>query len=313
MKNKKDFLSITDFSPKEIWEVIAIAKKLKIEFKQSGKVHEDLKNKSLVMIFEKPSLRTRLSFEIGMTKLGGHAVYLGPSDIGMGVRESIPDVAKVVSSMGEIIMARTFKHQTVEKLAKNAKVPAINGLSDLEHPCQALADFMTIWEAKGKLEKLKMAFVGDGDNNIAHSLCLGAAMLGVSFTCASPTGYWMKPEIISKAKKIALTTGAVIIQTNDSQEAVGKADIIYADTWVSMGDEVEKEKRLAFFVSYQVNKQLMEKAKEDAIFMHDLPAYRNQEVTEDVIDGLQSVVFQQAENRMWAQMALILHLLRDKN
>ena len=311
MKNKKDFLSITDLSPKAIWEIILMAKNLKSKFNQGDAIQESLKNKSLIMIFEKPSLRTRLSFEMGMVKLGGHAVYLGPSDIGIGIRESVSDIAKVTSSMGEIIVARTFKHQTVEELAKSSKVPVINGLSDLEHPCQALADFMTIWEVKGKLEELKIAFIGDGENNIAHSLCLGTAMLGASFSCASPSQYWMKAEIVSKAKEIALNTGALITETVNAQVAVENADIVYTDTWVSMGDEIEKEERLKTFNPYQVNKQLMKEAKKNAIFMHDLPACRGNEVTTDVIDGLQSVVFQQAENRMWAQMALTLYLLKN--
>lgn len=311
MKNKKDFLSITDFSPKAIWEIIILAQKLKKESNQSDGIKEILKNKSLVMIFEKPSLRTRLSFEIGMAKLGGYSVYLGPSDIGMRVRESVSDIAKVTSSMGEIIVARTFKHRTIEELAKNSKVPVINGLSDLEHPCQALADFMTVWEIKGELEELKIAFIGDGANNITHSLCLGTAILGASFTCASPSGYWMRSEVVNKAKKIATKTGGLIVETINPQTAVADADIIYTDTWVSMGSEAEKEKRLRVFASYQVNKQLMKKAKKDAIFMHDLPAYRDSEVTTDVVDGSQSVVFQQAENRMWVQMALILYLLKN--
>ena len=241
MKNKKDFLSITDLSSKEIWGVIILAKNLKNKFNQCDAVQESLKNKSLIMIFEKPSLRTRLSFEMGMIKLGGHSVYLGASDIGMGIRESISDVAKVVSDIGEIIVARTFKHQTVEELAKNSTVPVINGLSDLEHPCQALADFMTMWETTGKLEKLKIAFVGDGENNIVHSLCLGTAVLGASFVCASPNKYWMKSEIVGRAKEIALKTGALVEEVTDPQVAVENADIVYTDTWISMGDEYEKK------------------------------------------------------------------------
>ena len=311
MKNKKDFLSITDLSSKEIWEIILMAKNLKNKFNQCDAIQENLKNKNLIMIFEKPSLRTRLSFEMGMIKLGGHAIYLGPSDIGMGIRESIPDVAKVASGMGGIIVARTFKQQTVEELAKYSTAPVINGLSDLEHPCQALADFMTIWEITGKLEELKIAFIGDGENNIAHSLCLGTAMLGASFVCASPTQYWMKAEIVSKAKEMALKTGALIEEVINPQAAVKDADIVYTDTWISMGDEIERKERLKILNPYQVNKQLMKKAQKNAIFMHDLPAYRGDEVTTDVIDGLQSVVFQQAENRMWVQMALILYLLKN--
>lgn len=307
MKYKKDFLSITDLSPKEILGIFSVAKKLKTEYKQTNKLNEPLKNQTLVMIFEKPSLRTRVSFEAGITKLGGHAIYLGPNDIGMGTRESVHDIAKVVSSMGEIIMARTFKHKTIEELATYAKVPVINGLSDLEHPCQALADVLTIWETKGTIENLKIAFVGDGDNNVAHSLSLLTTVLGASFSCASPKGYWMNPTIVAKAKNI--TANAVIAETTNPQEAVANADVVYTDTWISMGDEKEKETRLKTFLPYQVTPELMKLAKKEAIFMHDLPAYRENEVTADVIDGRQSVVFQQAENRMWVQMALILHFI----
>lgn len=308
MKNKKDFLSITDLSPKEILEVFSMAKKLKETLKHTDGINEVLKNKSLIMIFEKPSLRTRVSFEAGLTKLSGHAIYLAPDDICMGKRESVHDIAKVVSSMGDIIMARTFSHQTVKELAEHASVPVINGLSDLEHPCQILADFMTIWETKGTIENLKIAFVGDGDNNVTHSLSLAATMLEASFSCASPKGYWMNRRIVDKAKKI--NSNAVIVETTDPQETVTGADVVYTDTWISMGDEEEKETRLKTFIPYQVTTTLMKNAKPDAIFMHDLPAYRGNEVTPEVIDGSQSVVFQQAENRMWVQMALILYLLK---
>ena len=264
------------------------------------------------MIFEKPSLRTRVSFEAGMTQLGGHAIYLAPSDIGMGKRESVADTAKVVSSMADIIMARTFSHKTVKKLAKYSKVPVINGLSDLEHPCQILADLMTIWEVKGKLKGLTISYVGDAENNVTHSLCLGAAILGIHFKCGSPKRYWMKKNVVGNAKKIAQKTKSIILETDNPKEAVKDADVVYTDTWVSMGDEREKEKRLKIFKPFQVNKQLMRLAKKDAIFMHDLPAYRGNEVTADVIDGKQSVVFQEAENRLHVQKALLVYLL-NKN
>lgn len=261
------------------------------------------------MIFEKPSLRTRVSFETGMTQLGGHAIYLAPSDIGMGKRESVSDTAKVLSSMVNIIMARTFSHTTVTKLAKYSSVPVINALSDLEHPCQILADLMTTWEIKGILKDLTIGYVGDGENNIPHSLCLGAAILGMHFRCGSPKGYLMKKEVVGNAKKIAQKTGSKILETTDPKKAVEDADVVYTDTWVSMGDEKEKEKRLKTFKAYQVNKQLMKLAKKNAIFMHDLPAYRGNEVSADVIDGKQSVVFQEAENRLHAQKALLVYLL----
>ena len=304
---KKDFLSITDLSAKEIWNVLDVAQKLKKELKKNGANKPIFKGKTLVMIFEKPSLRTRLSFEIGMTQLGGHAIYLAPADIGLGVRELISDVAKVTSSMGNMIMARTFKHSTVEELAKYSTVPVINGLSDLEHPCQIMADLLTILETKGKFKGLKIAYLGDSGNNVTHSLALAAGLLGINFVTASPKGYWMKPEIVTMAKKGI----GLISQTDNPESAVKNADVVYTDTWVSMGDEVEKEKRLKIFPSFQVTAKLMNLAKKDAIFMHDLPAYRGNEVEAGVIDGKQSVVFQQAENRLHAQKGLTAYLLND--
>lgn len=290
----KHFLSITDLTAKEIWQVFALAK---------GQNKPLLKGKSLAMIFEKPSLRTRLSFEIAMKQLGGHAVYLSPSDIAMGERESVSDVAKVTSSMADMIMARVFAHKTVEELAKYSQVPVINGLSDLEHPCQVLTDLFTIWEIKKKIKGLKIAYVGDGENNVTHSLCLGATMLGAMFASGSPKGYWMSPAISAIAKKYG-----TVLETVDPKEAVKNADVVVTDTWVSMGD-ADKEERMKILKPYQVNKKLMSLAKKDAIFMHCLPAYRGSEVSADVIDGEQSVVFQEAENRLHIQKALILKLM----
>ncbi len=261
------------------------------------------------MVFEKPSLRTRVSFETGMTQLGGHAIYLAPSDIGMGKRESIGDTAKVLSSMVDILLARTFDHSTVTELAANSSVPVINALSDLEHPCQILADLMTIYEIKRTLDGLKIAYVGDGENNVTHSLCLASGKLGMEFACASPNGFGMKKNIVRKAKQSALKTHAKITETTDPVEAVRNADAVITDTWVSMGDEAEKKKRFEIFKPYQVNERLMDNAKNDAIFLHCLPAYRGNEVTSDVIDGKQSVVFQEAENRLHAQKALLVFLL----
>jgi ornithine carbamoyltransferase len=308
----KHFLSITDLTAKEIWQVLIMAKKLKTELKESGKNKSLLKGKTLAMVFEKPSLRTRISFEISMTQLGGHAIYLAPADIGMGKRESIHDTAKVISSMVDIIMARTFSHKTVEELAKYSKVSVINGLSNLEHPCQILADLMTIWEVKGKLEALTIGYVGDGENNVTHSLCLAAALLGIHFKCGSPKGFLMNQNVVADAKQYTKKTGAKIIETNDPKEAVKDADVVVTDTWVSMGNEVEKDKRTKIFKSYQVNKKLMKFAKKDSIFMHCLPAYRGNETVTEVIDGTQSVVFQEAENRLHTQKALILYLLKIK-
>ncbi len=303
MKKLKHFLSITDLSFKEIEQVLTLAKKLKNDIKKKGKNKQLLVGKQMVMLFEKPSLRTKLSFDIAMNQLGGHTVYFGPGEVGLGTRESGADVAKVISSMTDLIVARVFSHKDLEELAKSSKVSVINALSDLEHPCQSLTDLFTIWEIK-KLKGLKIAYIGDGDNNVAHSLCLGATMLGMSFACASPKGYWMNKDIALKAKQYGK-----ILETEDPKEAVKNADVVYTDTWISMGDEKEKEKRLKAFKRYSVNQELMSLAKKDAIFMHDMPAYRGNEVTSEVIDGPQSVVFQQAENRLHTQKALILKLM----
>lgn len=303
MKKVKHFLSITDLNPREIWEMFYLAKKLKEELKTRGENDQVLKGKSLALIFEKQSLRTRISFEIGMAQLGGHVVYLDPKDTGIGVRESETDIARVLSSMVNIIAARTYAHQTIINIADNSTIPVINALSDFEHPCQALTDLFTIWEIKGKIEGLKIAYVGDGENNVAHSLCLGATMLGAIFACGSPKGYWMNKAIVAKAKQFGR-----VFETEDLKQAVKYADVLVTDTWVSMGD-TDKEKRIKIFKKYQVNQELLKYAKRDAIFMHCLPAYRGKEVTAKVIDGKQSVVFQEAENRLHVQKALLIKLL----
>lgn len=307
-KTSKHFLSVADLSSRQIWKIFNGAKKLKTLLEEKDKKQEFLKNKTLGMIFEKPSLRTRVSFETAMTQLGGHAIYLAPADISMGKREAVSDVAKVISSMVDIIMARTFSHKTIEDLARNSTVPVINALSDLEHPCQALADLMTIWEVKGKLRGLTIGYVGDGENNVAHSLCLGAVILGMNFKCGSPKGYWMDEKVVKRAKGLAKNTQAEIVETESPEETIENVDVVVTDTWISMGDEAKKEKRTKIFKPYQVNQKLMKTAKKDAIFMHCLPAYRGNEVSAEVIDGKQSVVFQEAENRLHAQKALILFL-----
>lgn len=306
MKNKKDFLSITDLTANEMWDIFVMAKKLKKEIKKNKSNKPLLKGKSLALVFEKQSLRTRISFEIGMAQFGGHTVYLDPRDTGIGVRESEEDVAKVLSSMANVIAARTYSHETIVRLAANSTVPVINALSDIEHPCQALTDLFTIWEIKGKLSALKIAYVGDGENNVAHSLCLGTSMFGIKFYCASPKGYWMDPKIVSLAKSINTNLLTQVIKPED---AVKHADVVVTDSWVSMGD-ANKEERLKILAPYQVTTRLMRFAKKDAIFMHCLPAYRGKEVTADVIDGKQSVVFLEAENRMHVQKALMLFMLQ---
>ena len=300
----KHFLSITDLSANEIWQVLLLAKKLKKESKNE----KLLLGKSAIMLFEKPSLRTKLSFDLAVNILGGHSIYFGSQEIGLGKREAISDVAKVISSMADLVIARVFSHKSLEEFAKNSTVPVINALSDLEHPCQTLADLLTIFEIKEKLAGLKVAFVGDGENNVPHSLALGCALLGINFTYAAPGGFEMKKEILKKAKEISNLTGARISETDNPKTAVKNADVVYTDTWVSMGDEAEVKKRKKIFSPFQVNKKLMKLAKKDAIFMHDMPAYRGNEVTKDVIDDAQSVIFQQAENRLHAQKALIIQM-----
>lgn len=295
-KNKYSILSISDFQKEEITGLLMLATLLKNELKTFGQNEAILAGRTLAMLFEKPSLRTRLSFEVGMTQLGGHAVYLSPSDIGIGVRESVPDIARVAGSMADALMARVYQHETLTELAKYSSKPVINGLSDMEHPCQTLADLLTMKEIKGDISGLTVAFVGDGENNVVHSLALASKTMGFHLCVAAPVGYWMNP-------KIANVTD--VAQVIDPKEAVSGAHVVYTDTWVSMGDEAQKEKRFHDFASYQVTGRLMKLARKDAIFMHDLPAYRGHEVTSDVIEGQQSVVFQQAENRLHAQKALL--------
>jgi ornithine carbamoyltransferase len=304
---KKDLISITDLSPKEILEIINVSLKLKLQTKL-GEDADYLKNKNLVMFFEKPSLRTKLSFDIGIKQLGGNAIYFGANEVGFGVRESIEDIAKTTSSMANMIMARTYSHETVEKLAKNSDVAVINGLSDLEHPCQALADLLTIYETKGTLSGLKVAFIGDGNNNVTHSLALACASLGMNFSTACPQGYFMDEKISNKVNNLAKKSGSKVLETTKIGEAVKNADIVYTDTWVSMGDEAEKEQRIKDFKGYTVNEEVMSLAKKDAHFMHDMPAYRGFEVSSDVMDGDQSLAFKQAENRLHAQKGLMLYL-----
>ena len=312
MKKLRHYVSINDLTSKEILRILAQAKRLKSELKKRDKNKKLLDGKTLVMIFEKPSLRTRVSFEAGMTQLGGHAIYLAPSDIGLGKRETIKDSSRVLSRMADIIMARTYKHETVVELAKYASVPVINGLSDLEHPCQILADLLTIKEKKRKLKGLKLAFIGDGENNVVHSLAIAAGILGMDFRVAAPKGYWMLPELFKLAINLVKENGGRILQTVDPQVAVAGTDVVYTDTWVSMGDEREGKKRLKVLKNYQVTNKLMGLAKKDAIFMHDMPAYRGKEVSGDIIDGAQSVIIDQAENRLHAQKALLCFLMGIK-
>jgi ornithine carbamoyltransferase len=301
--NSKDFLSISDLSPGDIQRLIYSAVNMKAEGWNTV-----LSEKVLVLIFEKPSTRTRASFDIAMRQLGGHCLYLSPEEVGLGKRESIEDVARVLSRYADAIAARTFSHQTLETLARNADIPVINALSDLEHPCQALADILTIYESKRTLEGLTLAFVGDG-NNTAHSLMLAAALCGINFNIASPEGYRVQERLLQMARVYAAEKGSDIMCTEDPELAVTDADVVYTDVWTSMGQEDEAEKRRKDFAGYQVNEKLLSRAREDAIIMHDLPAHHGEEVAEGIIYGPRSVVFDQAENRLHAQKALLAEML----
>jgi ornithine carbamoyltransferase len=256
------------------------------------------------MIFEKPSTRTRVSFEVGMWQLGGYALYLSASDLQLGRGETVADTAQTLSRYVNGIMARVFAHQTILDLIKFSSVPVINGLSDFTHPCQALADLFTIYEKKGRLSGLKLAYVGDG-NNVAHSLLDGCSKVGMNITLACPKGYEPNPAVVSKAKEEGKRSGSQVIVTKDPEEAVREADIIYTDVWASMGQEKEHEKRVKIFKPFQVNAKLVKEAKEDYLFMHCLPAHRGEEVTDEVADSKNSIIFDQAENRLHTQKALL--------
>ncbi len=300
----KDLLSISDLSIDDIRSLLADA----AELKARGNWLSVLDGKILALVFEKPSLRTRVSFEVAMRQLGGQVIYLSPPEVGLGQRESAADVARVLSRFVNAIAARTFSHRTLEIMAGYCDIPVINALSDVEHPCQALGDLLTICEKKGELAGLTIAYIGDG-NNVAHSLLLAAALTGVNFRIASPAGYTVQDKILNLARKYAQESGAEIFCTEEPHLAVSGADIVYTDVWTSMGQETEAQERRRVFANYQVSGELLRLAKEDAIVMHPLPAHRGEEVTDDVLDSLQSVVFDQAENRMHTQKALLVHIL----
>jgi len=299
----KDFLSISDLSADDIHSLISGA----VKHKGRGWLNL-LDRKILAILFEKPSSRTRVSFEVAMRQLGGETIYLSQNEVGLGKRESVPDVARVLGRYVDAIAARTFSHQTMELLANYSGVPVINALSDLEHPCQALADLLTIYEKKGELSGLTLAFIGDG-NNVANSLLLASSLTGINFRIASPAGYAVQDSILNLAQEYAATSGAKILCTEDPQLAVDGADIVYTDVWTSMGQEIEAEERRRVFSNYRVDSELLSLAKRDATFMHPLPAHRGEEVTEDIMDSPQSVVFDQAENRLHAQKALLIQML----
>ncbi|HHW49023.1 MAG TPA: ornithine carbamoyltransferase [Clostridiaceae bacterium] len=299
----KHLISIHDLTLDEINEIFKLSEKLKRQNKE-GVQHHLLKGKTLGMIFTKSSTRTRVSFEVGMYQLGGYALFLSANDIQLGRGETIYDTAQVLSRYIDGIMIRTFKQSDVEDLARYGSIPVINGLTDLMHPCQILADLFTVYEHKGQLKGLKLAYVGDG-NNVANSLLHGCAKVGMDIAVATPKGYECDAGIIAEAMEDAKLSGSTITLTEDPVEAIKDADVVYTDTWVSMGQEAEKEQRIKTFSPYQVNGKLFSLAKEDAIFMHCLPAYRGFEVTEEVIDGPQSVIFDEAENRLHVQKAIM--------
>ena len=303
----KDLLSISDLTRRDIESFITEA----VDAKSRGWM-TTLEGKVLALLFEKPSLRTRVSLEMAMRQVGGQCLYLSPAEVGLGQRESVPDVARVLGRYVDCIAARTFSHDTVRVLADYSRIPVINALSDVEHPCQALADLLTIYEKKGNLEGLNLAYIGDG-NNVAHSLMLACALTGMNFHIASPPGYTVSDEILKTARKYASANGRVVLCTEDPLNAVRQADIVYTDVWTSMGQESEAEKRRQVFHGYQVNGEIFSKAREFAIFMHDLPAHRGEEVTDEVMDGLQSVVFDQAENRLHIMKAVLIHILGGLN
>lgn len=303
----KDFLAVADYSPDEIQSILDLAVELKSEWKKKGN-QPIFKDKVLAMIFQKPSLRTRVSFDMAMRHLGGDALYLSPAEIGLGKRESIADVARVVSGYVDAVMARVFDHEHVLELAKWAEIPVINGLSDYNHPCQAAADALTIQENFGNLKGIKVAYIGDG-NNVAVSLLHICAKLGADFTIANPAGYGMDPDAVSRGEEIAQASGSSIRQLTDPVEAVQGAQVIYTDTWVSMGQDEEAAKRKEVFPPYQVNQKLLAEAEPDAIVMHCLPAHRGEEITDEVADGPNSRLFPQAHNRLHAQKAILVKLL----
>jgi len=302
---KKDLLSIADLNRKEIEQLIEQAWRMKKEEAQPL-----LSGKTLALLFEKPSLRTRVSFEMAMHQLGGHCIYLSPEEVGMGKREPAADVARVLSRYVDGIAARTFSQETLHILAAHSSVPVINALSDLEHPCEALSDLLTIYEKKGKLPGLTLTFIGDG-NNVANSLLLSACLLGMNFHFASPPGYEIKAKVLNQGKKFAALSGGQIQLTNDPCEAAKGADIIYTDVWVSMGQEAEAKKRRLAFSNYQVDNKLLSLAKGDVLFMHPLPAHHGEEISAGLLDDPRSVVFDQAENRLHLQKALLVKLLSN--
>jgi ornithine carbamoyltransferase len=307
---KKDLVSIADLTKDDIHHLFGRSKQLKSDIASMGRLGV-LNGRVMTLLFEKPSLRTRVTFETGMVQLGGAAIYLAPSDIGLGTRETVPDVARNLSRWVHVIVARTFAHETVKRLAEHASIPVVNALCNLEHPCQALADFLTILEHRGKLEGATLAWVGDG-NNVCHSLMLGSALLGVNLKVITPAGYEPKADFVQLAAKLARGSGARVEYFCDPKQGVKDAEFVYTDVWASMGDEAQAAERKRVFARYQVNAELMRCAAKGAKFMHCLPAHRGDEVTAEVIDGPNSIVLDEAENRLHIQRAVVAELV-EKN
>ena len=304
VERKRDLISIADLTREQLEEILTLAQRLKAD-RKSGWPHPLLAGKTLAMIFEKPSLRTRVTFEVGIAQLGGHAVYLAPQDIGLGTRETVADVAQNLSRWVDILMARTFSHNTIVELAQYATVPVINALSDLLHPCQILADCLTLIEQRGRLDEMKVAFIGDG-NNVVNSWINAASKFPFTFALACPAGYEPDADVLARARK----NGAQVTITQSVEEAVHGADAVYTDVWISMGQEQETVLRRQAFEGYQVNAQVMAQAKKDALVMHCLPAHRGEEITADVLESPRSVVLEQAENRLHIQKAIMVWLLQ---
>ena len=303
---KKDFICIKDLTAEEIAELFVLTDKLKREKDAYSGL---LKGKTLALIFQKPSNRTRVSFEVGMYQLGGNSIYLSPGEINLGVRETIKDVAKTLSRYVDAIVIRTFAHNNVLELAEHASIPVINGLSDLLHPCQALADIYTIREKCKKLQGVKLAYIGDG-NNVCHSLLYGCARVGINIHVATPAGYGPDASVVKEAQALAKDSGALIKLFRKPQDAVKNADVVYTDVWASMGQEKEAQKRKKAFKGFQINQELLKAAAKDVLIMHCLPAHRGEEITDEVIDSSNSIVFDQAENRMHVQKAILIKLLK---
>jgi ornithine carbamoyltransferase len=303
----RHFVNLSDWSSQDLWQLIQLAVQLKAEWKAGGN-QPVLQGKTLGMVFQKPSLRTRASFDVAMYHLGGYAIMLGPDEIGLGKRESIGDIARVLSGYVQGIMARVFDHDHVEKLAQYASVPVINGLSDESHPCQVMADMLTIYEHFGTLKGLKLAFIGDG-NNVAASLAIAAAKFGMHYSIATPVDYELPAAVLDEANGYAAEMQTTVETTYEPEAALENADVIYTDTWVSMGQEAETARRLKIFEPFQVNAALLSQAKKDAVVLHCLPAHRGQEITDEVADGPQSLIFPQAENRLHAQKAILVQLM----